>query len=283
MAQRGPTFVKTSVVIVIAALLLTVLIAGCAEEPEAPASPMPDMATTSDPEPEQDAPEPVDDGGATGEAAEGQAAEGQPEDDQAPADGAGEAADADTEGDEQAATQQAGEGTENVKTIIKLHTGKGTMTAELYDEDMPITAGNFLLLIDKGFYKNMTFHRVVPDFVIQGGDPTGTGSGGPDWAIPLEKPGAIHHETGILSMARAQPLDSAGSQFFVCLSNNDSVQALDSLGGGYAAFGKVTEGMDVAQRIAVGDSLEKIEIISESEHADAAREASLEARLPAQR
>ncbi|MGI5818930.1 MAG: peptidylprolyl isomerase [Armatimonadota bacterium] len=246
MAPRGTRFVRTVVVAVIATLLLSVLIAGCAETPEA--DPPPDPAFEA---------EPAEDGAAETPDAEEQAEE------------PGAA-------DEQTAAE---EGTENVKTIVKIKTGKGDIVAELYDEKMPITAGNFLLLIDDGFYSEMTFHRVVPDFVIQGGDPSGDGTGGPDWAIPLEKPGAVHHERGILSMARAQPLDSAGSQFFVCLSNNQSVQSLDSLGGGYAAFGKVTEGMDVVDSIGVGDALTSIEIVSESEHAGAAREASLQARI----
>jgi cyclophilin family peptidyl-prolyl cis-trans isomerase len=80
-------------------------------------------------------------------------------------------------------------------------------------------------------------------------------------------------------MARARPLDSAGSQFFVCLSNNESVQALDNLGGGYAAFGKVIEGMEVADKIDVGDALKDIEIVSESEHADDARAMAKKVRI----
>ena len=81
-------------------------------------------------------------------------------------------------------------------------------------------------------------------------------------------------------MARAQAPDSAGSQFFVALSNNESVRALDHLGGGYAAFGKVTEGMEVADQVTVGDRIESISIVSESPHADAAREAAQDARVP---
>ena len=80
-------------------------------------------------------------------------------------------------------------------------------------------------------------------------------------------------------MARAQPLDSAGSQFFVCLSNNDNVQSLDSGGGGYAAFGKVTSGMDVADTIRVGDKIESVTVVSTSPHAEAAREAARNARI----
>lgn len=264
MAPRGPGFARIIVVTVVAALLLTVLVAGCAETPDDMEAPPPDDAAL--------APEPMDDG-----AAESQAAEGQPEEDEAaPAEEESAAEDA-AAGDEQQSAAE--EGTDAVKTVVKIKTGKGDILAELYDEKMPITAGNFLLLIDKGFYKNMTFHRVVPDFVIQGGDPTGTGLGDPGWSIPLEKPGEIHHERGILSMARAMDPDSAGSQFFVCLSNDDSVQALDTLQGGYAAFGKVTEGMEVAESIEVGDALKSIEIVSESPHADDAREASKKARI----
>ena len=166
------------------------------------------------------------------------------------------------------------------RTIVTIETSHGEMTAELYDEKMPITAGSFLLLVEDGFYDNLTFHRVVPDFVIQGGDPAGDGTGGPGFEIPLENPGLIEHERGVLSMARSQALDSAGSQFFVCLSNDASVRALDTLGGGYAAFGKVTEGMEVADQVRVGDAILSITLESESLHADAAREAALEARIP---
>lgn len=241
---------KIIAVFAVAALVLAVMAAGCNEEPQEAEAPPFD--------------EPIDENATGADPADETAADGED---------AGEAEDA------EAGVEQTGEDAENVNTVVKIRTSKGDMTAELYDEQMPVTAGNFLLLIDQGFYKDLTFHRVVPQFVIQGGDPAGNGSGGPGWAIPLEKPGHIHHETGILSMARAQPLDSAGSQFFVCLSDNESVQALDSLQGGYAAFGKVTEGMDVARSIEVGDSLDDIEIVSESEHADAAREASRNARI----
>jgi len=265
MAPRGPRFARMIAVFVVASLLLFGLIAGCAETPPAEAPP---FDTEVAPEPE-----PADNGAEAPQAVDNEAAG----DEQATEEDQDAAA---AEEDTQTAAEDAGEEATDVKTIIKIKTGKGDMTAELYDEKMPITAGNFLLLIDKGFYNNLTFHRVVPDFVIQGGDPSGDGTGGPDWAIPLEKPGLIHHETGILSMARSAALDSAGSQFFVCLSDNQSVQSLDNLQGGYAAFGKVIEGMDVAKSIQVGDALKGIEIVSESEHADAARAASKEARIP---
>ncbi|MFW6156006.1 MAG: peptidylprolyl isomerase [Armatimonadota bacterium] len=255
MTANSSRLVKTIAVIAIAALLLAIMAAGCNEEPQQAEAPPFD--------------EPVDE----------TVADADPADDEAAAE---EETTVEAD-DEQAAAEPTGEDAENVNTIVKIKTGKGDMTAELYDEKMPITAGNFLLLIDEGFYEDLTFHRVVPDFVIQGGDPAGDGTGGPDWAIPLEKPGEIKHERGILSMARSQQPDSAGSQFFVCLSNNESVRALDSLQGGYAAFGKVTEGVDVAQSIEVGDALDGIEIISESPHADDAREASVSARVPMSR
>ncbi len=168
---------------------------------------------------------------------------------------------------------------EDAVTIINIETERGTMVAELYDEKMPITAGSFLLLVDDGFYDDLTFHRVVPDFVIQGGDPAGDGTGGPGFAIPMEKPGEVAHERGVLSMARSAHIDSAGSQFFVCLSDNESVRALDHLGGGYAAFGKVIEGMEFADQVAVGDRIESITIQSESPHAAAARETAAEERI----
>ena len=247
MAGRVPSTIKTVFIVIVAALLLTALFAGCKDEPVEGQAPVP----TPDPE-----------------ALEAPPAAEEP----APA------AD-DTQADAQPTEGGSAEVAAADQTVIKIKTNKGEMVAELYDEEMPITAGSFLLLVEEGFYDGLTFHRVVPDFVIQGGDPNGDGTGGPGFAIPLESPGKVHHERGILSMARSQALDSAGSQFFVCLSNNESVQALDSLAGGYAAFGKVTAGMDVADTIRVGDRIESVEVVSTSAHAEAARSAAKAARL----
>ena len=120
--------------------------------------------------------------------------------------------------------------------------------AELYPEIAPITVENFLSLAEKGFYDGLIFHRVISGFMIQGGDPTGTGMGGPGHTIKGEfrangVVNNIKHERGVLSMARSMMPDSAGSQFFIMTSDSPH------LDGAYAAFGKVLEGMEVADRI----------------------------------
>ena len=127
----------------------------------------------------------------------------------------------------------------------------GTIKIELYPSKAPNTVANFVNLIEEGFYDNLTFHRLVPGFVLQGGDPDGNGSGGPGYTIKGEfnKNGytknTISHKTGIISMARANDYDSAGSQFFIVLSDNVN-SSLDNL---YAGFGAVTEGMDIIHKI----------------------------------
>ena len=120
---------------------------------------------------------------------------------------------------------------------------------ELYPEVAPNTVKNFISLAEKGFFNGLTFHRVIPGFVIQGGDPDGTGMGGPGYCIRGEFAANgftndLKHEDGVISMARTQVHDSAGSQFFIM----DAPAA--RLDGNYAAFGKVTEGMDEVRRIA---------------------------------
>ncbi len=123
------------------------------------------------------------------------------------------------------------------------------MKAELYPEIAPNTVRNFISLIRKGFYNGLTFHRVIPGFMIQGGCPQGTGTGGPGYSIKGEfaqngVKNDLKHTEGVLSMARAMHPDSAGSQFFIMHKN------APHLDGAYAAFGKITEGMDVVDRIA---------------------------------
>ena len=122
------------------------------------------------------------------------------------------------------------------------------MTGELYPEIAPISVENFEKLANSGFYDGLTFHRVIPGFMIQGGCPHGNGTGGPGWNIKGEfasngVKNDLKHTTGVLSMARAMHPDSAGSQFFVMVAD------APHLDGDYAAFGKITEGMDTAQRI----------------------------------
>lgn len=124
----------------------------------------------------------------------------------------------------------------------------GTIEAELYPEIAPNTVNNFISLANSGFYNNLTFHRVIKDFMIQGGDPSGNGTGGPGYAIEGEFTSngfanSLKHTEGILSMARTQDPNSAGSQFFIMTSTSPN------LDGEYAAFGKVISGMDVVKKI----------------------------------
>lgn len=132
--------------------------------------------------------------------------------------------------------------------IVTFKTNKGTVTAELYPETAPNTVNNFVSLIKRGFYDGTIFHRVIPGFMIQGGDPEGTGMGGPGYGIKGEFSSNgfkndLQHTTGVLSMARSQNPNSAGSQFFIMV---DDAPYLDSQ---YAAFGKVIEGIEVCQAI----------------------------------
>jgi len=127
--------------------------------------------------------------------------------------------------------------------IVVIETGFGNIELELFWKETPNTALNFLRLVHKGFYDGLTFHRIVPNFVIQGGDPEGTGGGGPGYTIPFEKANTKHLR-GSLGMARAQDPNSAGSQFYICLKD------LPSLDGKYVVFGKVIKGMDAVDKIA---------------------------------
>ena len=127
----------------------------------------------------------------------------------------------------------------------------GTITIELYPEYAPNTVANFISLIESDFYNGLTIHRVVPDFVIQGGDPLGNGTGGPGYTIAGEfqangyPKNTLSHTRGIISMARSSSYDSAGPQFFIVLDDSAKT-SLDTL---YAAFGKVTDGMDIIDAI----------------------------------
>ncbi len=137
---------------------------------------------------------------------------------------------------------------ETVMVQIEMENG-GIIKLELYPEAAPITVDNFVKLVNEGFYDGLIFHRVIKDFMIQGGDPEGTGMGGSDTTIKGEfkKNGwdnPISHVRGVISMARSSAMNSASSQFFIC--HADSTY----LDGQYAAFGKVIEGMDVVDEIA---------------------------------
>jgi cyclophilin family peptidyl-prolyl cis-trans isomerase len=127
----------------------------------------------------------------------------------------------------------------------KIQTSEGDFTVELWDDVAPKHAENFKKLVESDFYDGLTFHRIIPGFVIQGGCPKGDGTGGPGWNVEAEF-NDRKHEPGVLSMARSADPNSAGSQFFVCLTR-EHCQHLD---GQYTAFGKVIEGMDTIEKIA---------------------------------
>ena len=140
----------------------------------------------------------------------------------------------------------------NPIVTIEMENG-GVIKVELYPEIAPNTVNNFLSLVNKGFYDGLIFHRVIPGFMIQGGDPQGTGMGGPGYRIKGEfkhngfSQNNLKHDRGVLSMARSMMPDTAGSQFFIM---HDKAPHLD---GEYAAFGKVIEGMEVADAIVSAD------------------------------
>jgi len=141
----------------------------------------------------------------------------------------------------------------------EIHTVKGVMKLDFYENDAPNTVANFVKLAKSGFYDGLTFHRVIPNFVIQGGCPDGTGAGGPGYSIDCETSGENqYHDRGVLSMAHAGP-NTGGSQFFVCHSRQNTAH-LDRV---HTCFGKVYEGLDVIDDIRGGDKIEKIVIIEE--------------------
>ena len=140
-----------------------------------------------------------------------------------------------------------------------MQTNRGVMLIDFYENDAPIAVNNFVDLSKKGYYNGVTFHRVIPDFMIQGGDPTGTGAGGPGYSIDCELTGGNQrHDRGVLSMAH-RGRNTGGSQFFICHSRNNTAH----LDGVHTCFGKVVEGIDVIDSIRQGDIIEKITIIEE--------------------
>ena len=135
-------------------------------------------------------------------------------------------------------------------------TAKGVMKVEFFEKDAPGTVKNFTDLAKKGFYNGLTFHRVIPDFVIQGGCPDGNGMGGPGYTIKCELTGNNqYHDRGVLSMAHAGK-DTGGSQFFICHSRTNT----SHLDHKHTCFGKVVEGLEVIDMIRQGDRIEKIEV-----------------------
>lgn len=141
----------------------------------------------------------------------------------------------------------------------EIHTEKGLMKVNFFEKDAPGTVANFVELSKKGFYNGLTFHRVIPDFVIQGGCPEGSGMGGPGYTIKCELDGENqYHDRGVLSMAHAGR-DTGGSQFFICHNRNNTAH-LDRV---HTVFGKVYEGLDVIDQIRQGDKIEKIVILED--------------------
>ena len=141
------------------------------------------------------------------------------------------------------------------QAIIK--TAKGDMKVEFFDADAPNTVANFRKLAGEGFYNGLTFHRVIPDFVIQGGCPNGTGTGGPGYKINCELTGGNqYHDRGVLSMAHAGR-NTGGSQFFICHSRNNT----GHLDGNHTCFGKVIENIDTVDKIVAGDVITSIELL----------------------
>ena len=127
-------------------------------------------------------------------------------------------------------------------TKVTLETNRGSIVIELFDKEMPVTAGNFRSLVDKGFYNGLIFHRVIKDFMIQGGDPRGDGTGGPGYSIKDEFSKNNRNDRGAISMANAGP-NTGGSQFFINLVNNNYLDKQ------HPVFGKVVKGIEVADAI----------------------------------
>jgi len=138
------------------------------------------------------------------------------------------------------------------KYTATIETAKGKLVLELFTKDVPITVNNFVFLAREGFYDNTTFHRVVPNFVVQGGDPTGTGRGGPGYKFADEFT-SHKHTAGALSMANAGP-NTNGSQFFITFTPQPG------LDGKHSVFGQLTSGMDVMKKIQPGDVIYRITI-----------------------
>lgn len=142
-----------------------------------------------------------------------------------------------------------------------METEKGTMKIEFYEHDAPNTVDNFCKLAEEGFYDGLTFHRVIPNFVIQGGCPKGTGTGGPGYTINCELDGDNqYHDRGVLSMAHAGR-NTGGSQFFIC-HGRENTQHLDRK---HTCFGKVVEGLEVIDDIRQGDVINKVTIVEGEE------------------
>lgn len=159
-------------------------------------------------------------------------------------------------------------------SVVKLETAKGNIYLDLYDDKTPITVGNFLDLVGSGFYNGLTFHRVISNFMIQGGDPKGDGTGGPGFTIPDEADKGLKHVRGSLSMAKTAAPNTGGSQFFICHSPQPH------LDGVHTVFGECIQGMDVVDKIAIGDKITRATILKKSALADEDIQKAKAARVP---
>ena len=167
-----------------------------------------------------------------------------------------------------AAPAQSEESMKDIRIIVK--TDKGDIEAVLYPSKAPVTVANFLNLAKRGYYDGLKFHRVIPDFMIQGGDPTGTGSGGPGYRFEDEcTPELKHDKPGIFSMANAGP-GTNGSQFFI------THVPTPHLDGKHTVYGSVTKGQDIVDAIAQGDKIKSIEILDPTDDLFAAQSKRLE-------
>jgi peptidyl-prolyl cis-trans isomerase B (cyclophilin B) len=163
---------------------------------------------------------------------------------------------------------QSEESMKDIRIIVK--TDKGDIEGVLYPSKAPVTVANFLNLAKRGYYDGLKFHRVIPDFMIQGGDPTGTGSGGPGYRFEDEcTPELKHDKPGIFSMANAGP-GTNGSQFFI------THVATPHLNGKHTVFGSVTKGQDMVDAVAQGDTIKSIEILDPTDELFAAQSKRLE-------
>jgi peptidyl-prolyl cis-trans isomerase B (cyclophilin B) len=156
---------------------------------------------------------------------------------------------------------------------VKVDTTQGSFTIELFS-DVPVTTKNFISLVSKGFYNGLTFHRYVPGFVIQGGDPTGTGQGSSDPTVPLEITDHKHVK-GAVGLARANDPNSGSCQFYVCLED------LPSLDGNYCIFGQVIKGMNNVLKLRQGDKMTKVTLVGVSSSDAAVSETPVATQAPA--
>jgi cyclophilin family peptidyl-prolyl cis-trans isomerase len=143
---------------------------------------------------------------------------------------------------------------------VEFETDKGRIVVTLFEDDSPNTVASFISLTESGFYDGLVFHRVVPHFVVQGGDPDGTGSGGPGYSIKREM--GRKHFRGSIGMARSEDPDSAGSQFYFCLS----AATTHHLDAGYCVFGRISEGLDVMDKLRLGGKVIKARVLNKRAH-----------------